>query len=373
MIDFELGGNPLISIKIVYNNCHSTADKYRYLLYIEKELKSKYKEIEDYPGHYQNEQSNYDGIKEWLLTEFEYIEKISKTDIETYSQEREGIIQPDKNKAAEFYKCDWYGIFDWDYDEIVNYANERYETIHEKINFFNQVISYSKLGDEYYKKAALETDEMKKKKELRRLLKLKIKELELQLKYPTDKNGLSEDLEKKESVQFTSTSNLSKDIQTIRNPKHLINCKIPITVLSSAFLKLAEEEDDGVLVSYVDHKDLELQLTMHFSFPDIQFSLNNQIKFRKMKWMKQLTDLTYFIERLSNPNVNIIEVKARKISDLIVTHFCDSAGQDFLPESVSGAKKKYKRNKGAKTNGVRGVPTGYEIIELFIENLTHSG
>ncbi|MBE2228990.1 MAG: hypothetical protein IAE93_16665 [Ignavibacteria bacterium] len=255
------------------------------------------------------------------------------------------------------------------FDESIVYCETIFKSSLDQISFYNQVISLSKIGNEIYKKTTFESDEMKKKTELMRLIKLKVKELELQLKYHVDKNRLYENREVLESAKPTSINNISQNKNTVRN---LISCKIPKRIFSNAFLKLAETEDDGVLINYLDHKDLELQLTMHFSFPDTQFNPNNQVKFKKIKWMKQLTDLAYFIERLSNPNVNIIEVKVRKISDLILTHFCDSDGQDFLLESVSGAKKKYKRNKGAKTNGVRGVPTGYEIIELFIEYLKPS-
>lgn len=342
MFDFELGGNPLISIKLEYNNCHSTADKYRFLLYIEKELKSKYKEIEDYPGYYQNEQSNYDEIKEWLITEFEYIEKISKTDIETYSQEREGIIQPDKNKAAEFYKCDWNGIFNWDYDEIVNYANERYETIHEKINFFNQVISYSKLGDEYYEKAAFETDEMKKKKELRRLLKLKIKELELRLKYP-EKKDLDDTSNEDVGVGILKISESqvsAKRIDIKKNNEFIDPIYVNFTESSPVYHLFELLEQKQWIPHYEKH-----EIAIHFkNNKDERFNeFNPGTPFCKFNWLFDDGAFCLLFKELIYLNF-LAKSYRRSYSKIINLHFQNNKGNSFNkpPQQASEYKKYYE-------------------------------
>jgi len=80
MSEFYLGSGSLIYIKQEYATYNTIEEKYKFLLYVEKELRGKYKELEEYSGYNEIEQESNEEIADWLKVEFEFIRKISQID-----------------------------------------------------------------------------------------------------------------------------------------------------------------------------------------------------------------------------------------------------------------------------------------------------
>jgi len=198
---FNNCGFILSSIKSEYELLlRDLRDKYKYLIWLEDEAKY---ELENY---------NDSVMEERVENVLEWIEEVKPTLIRQIKEEKPILIKTlkieDTNSSNlqedvsikrflteieelnSIPRGQWSGICKWEYYETVKFVEDTFKSVHKQISIYNQIISISKQGDEKYKKAAFETDEMIKKKELRRLLKLKIKELKLKLKFP-ERNNLS--------------------------------------------------------------------------------------------------------------------------------------------------------------------------------------
>lgn len=156
-----------------------------------------------------------------------------------------------------------------------------------------------------------------------------------------------------------------ENIPSKKKPVKLIKCLISRRKFINAFMKLYEEHDVN-LIKYGDLHDLESIIDMHFQFKDVQDNKSDisTPEFPKLKWTESPRLLVYFMQQLKEHEV--LEFLKAKMTNVAISHFCDEYGKNYTSKQISDAKTKPSKNKGAKTDNVKHVPTGYEYVTEFI-------
>lgn len=354
---FDNCGFILRSIKSEYELIfRDLRDKYKYLIWLEEEVKY---ELDNY-----NDSVMEERVEEVL----EWIEKVKPSLIKQIKDEKPILLKtlkientPSSNQDNEVYikrflteivelnsipSSQWTGICNWDYNEIIKFAEETFKTIHSQINFYNQVISISKQGDEKYKKAGIETEEMKKKKDLRsRLNEIKIKELKLKLKYP-----------ELISVSQEYKPEIPNKISKIKWLKNLPELRVFIKAIYTSFRNsIDKKEINNIISSHFINKNNKL-------FP-VKASSLETIPNKKIKWAGTEEQILFLQIKLEDPKESFIEKDKLSEYSFITDHFINKKGKPFIATQLSKVRDRMNRDENPNQ------PKGFEIIEGIIEKL----
>lgn len=330
-------------------------DKYKYLIWLEEEAKY---ELENY---------NDSVMEERVENVLEWIEKVKPPLIKQIKDEKPILLKtlkientPSSNQDNEVYikrflteieelnsipSSQWTGICNWNYNETVKFVKDTFNSVHKQISIYNQIISISKQGDEDYKKAGVPTDEMIKKKELRRLLKLKIKELKLLLEYPEPI-----------SVNHEYKPELPEKISHIKWLKNLSELRVFIKEIYASFR------------INIDKKDIDNLISIHFInksnklFP-VKANSHETIANKMIKWGGTEEQILLLQIKLEDPKESFIEKDKLSEYSFITEHFINKKGKPFNANQLSKVRGRMNRDENPNQ------PNGFEIIEGIIEKL----
>lgn len=294
----------------------------------------------------------------WDLNKLEALEKLEKVSPEHY----DNIFKKDNpnynvDLIKELYTDDYEFLTNTKINEItIEEFKQRYVRIIDQLNsYVGRLASRRELINSYL--SARETNDEEKLALYRPIIE----------RY---ENEITNYMNKNKKNKVDASKNKTKDeFQNFSSPKNkpikLIKCLINRKKFIDAFMRLLEEEYVS-LIEFDDLHDLESKIGRHFKFNEDHERICEEsfANFPKIRWTKKPRVLVYFIQQLKLHRV--IEVMPNKITNLIISHFSDEYGNNYTTKQISDATNKTKNNKGAKTENIKGVPTGSEDVTAFI-------